>query len=78
MRREIEARFEEKLKLKLLDIERLNAEVARLKQAGEQLGVCACMCLRVPCVPGCVSVCVCVSWVCMFVSAICVLVSVSL
>jgi chromosome segregation ATPase len=38
MRREIEARFEEKLKLKLLDIERLNAEVGRLKQAGEQLG----------------------------------------
>jgi len=38
MRREIESRFEEKLKLKLLDNERLTAEVARLKQAGEQLG----------------------------------------
>jgi hypothetical protein len=38
MRREIEARFEEKLKLKILEVERLSAEVARLKQAGEQLG----------------------------------------
>ena len=38
MRREIEARFEEKLKLKILDAERLQAEVGRLKQAGEQLG----------------------------------------
>ena len=38
MRREIEARFEEKLKLKIMEVERLSAEVARLKQAGEQLG----------------------------------------
>ena len=38
MRREIEARFEEKLKLKLMEIERLTAEVARLRQAGEQIG----------------------------------------
>ena len=40
MRREIEARFEEKLKLKILEVERLSAEVSRLKQVA-LVRVCA-------------------------------------
>ena len=38
MRRALEARFDEKLKLKIREVESLTGEVARLKRNGEQLG----------------------------------------